>query len=151
MIKYEELRADIDHYLMERFKYRKSLVCLTVDSIISTRRNSRVNLYLLIRRVSRMRAIRCSEPTVIPIIFFYIKINSFTENRLASYQYFPIILNCNFVRLSNIILFNCYCNKAYKSFCVMSYFKKKDFLIKFQRFSLRENNHQHLVLLFLFP
>ena len=28
MIEYEELRADIDRYLMERFKYRKSLVCL---------------------------------------------------------------------------------------------------------------------------
>ena len=56
MIKYEELRANIDRYLMERFKYRKSLVCLTMDNIISTRRNSRVNLYLLIRRVSCMKA-----------------------------------------------------------------------------------------------
>jgi len=40
MIEYEELRADIDHYLMERFRYRKSLVRLTVDNIISTRRNN---------------------------------------------------------------------------------------------------------------
>lgn len=51
MIEYEELRTDIDCYLMERFKYRKSLVCLTVDNIITTRRNSRVDLYLRIRRV----------------------------------------------------------------------------------------------------
>ena len=51
MIEYEELRADIDHYLMERFKYRKSLVRLTVDNIVTTRRNSRVNLYLRIRRI----------------------------------------------------------------------------------------------------
>ena len=51
MIEYEELRAEIDHYLMERFKYRKSLVCLTVDNVIDTRRNSRVDLYLRIRRI----------------------------------------------------------------------------------------------------
>ena len=51
MIEYEELRADTDRYLMGRFKYRKSLVRLTVDNIIATRRNSRVDLYLRIRRV----------------------------------------------------------------------------------------------------
>ena len=51
MIEYEELRADIDSYLMERFKYRKSLVRLTVDNIITTRRNSRVDLYLRIKRI----------------------------------------------------------------------------------------------------
>ena len=51
MIEYEELRAEIDRYLMERFKYRKSLVCLTVDNVIDTRRNSRVDLYLRIRKV----------------------------------------------------------------------------------------------------
>lgn len=51
MIEYEELRNDIDRYLMERFKYRKSLVWLTVDNIIATRRNSRVDLYLRIRKV----------------------------------------------------------------------------------------------------
>lgn len=51
MIEYEELRKDIDHYLMERFKYRKSLVRLTVDNIIVTRRNSRIDLYLRIRRI----------------------------------------------------------------------------------------------------
>lgn len=51
MIEYEELRADIDRYLMGRFKYRKSLVRLTVDNIIATRRNSQVDLYLRIRRV----------------------------------------------------------------------------------------------------
>lgn len=36
MIEYQELRNDIERYLMERFKYRKSLVCLTVDNIIAT-------------------------------------------------------------------------------------------------------------------
>lgn len=51
MIEYEELRADIDRYLMGRFKYRKSLICLTVDSVIATRRNSQVDLYLRIRRI----------------------------------------------------------------------------------------------------
>ena len=51
MIEYEEIKADIDRYLMERFKYRKSLVRLTVDYIITTRRNSRVDLYLRIRKV----------------------------------------------------------------------------------------------------
>lgn len=50
MIEYEGLRDDIDRYLMERFKYRKSLVRLTVDNVIATRRNSRVDLYLRIRR-----------------------------------------------------------------------------------------------------
>lgn len=51
MIEYEELRADIERYLMERFKYRKSLIWLAVDNIIVTRRNSRVDLYLRIRKV----------------------------------------------------------------------------------------------------
>lgn len=51
MIEYEELRADIDRYLMERFKYRKSLVRLTVDNVITTRRNNRVDLYLRVRKV----------------------------------------------------------------------------------------------------
>lgn len=54
MIEYEELRADIDHYLMERFKYRKSLVYLTIDNVISTRRNSRIDLYLRIRKVKSL-------------------------------------------------------------------------------------------------
>ena len=35
MIEYEELRNEIDRYLMEGFKYHKSLVCLTVDNIIA--------------------------------------------------------------------------------------------------------------------
>ncbi len=51
MIEYEELRADIDRYLMERFKYRKSLVRLTIDNAIIPRRNSRIDLYLRIRRI----------------------------------------------------------------------------------------------------
>lgn len=51
MIEYKELKTDIDRYLMERFKYRKSLVRLTMDNIIATRRNSRADLYLRIRRI----------------------------------------------------------------------------------------------------
>ncbi len=51
MIEYEELKTDIDHYLMEHFKYRKSLAITTVDNIITTRRNSRIDLYLRIRKV----------------------------------------------------------------------------------------------------
>ena len=54
MSEYEELRADIDRYLMERFKYRKSLVRLTVDNVITTRRNSRIDLYLRIRRIESL-------------------------------------------------------------------------------------------------
>ena len=54
MIEYEELRADIDRYLMERLKYRKSLVCLTIDNVIATRRNSRIDLYLRIRKVESL-------------------------------------------------------------------------------------------------
>lgn len=54
MIEYEELRADIDRYLMERLKYRKSLVSLTIDNIITTRRNSRIDLYLRIRKVESL-------------------------------------------------------------------------------------------------
>ena len=50
MIEYEELRADTDRYLMERFKYRKSLVYLTIDNVITTRRNSRIEMYLRIRK-----------------------------------------------------------------------------------------------------
>ena len=54
MIEYEELRADIDRYLMERFKYHKSLVYLTIDNIVTTRRNSRIDLYLRIRKVESL-------------------------------------------------------------------------------------------------
>lgn len=51
MNEYEEIRKEIDSYLMKRFKYRLSLVYLTPDNIIVTRRNKRVDLYLRIRRV----------------------------------------------------------------------------------------------------
>ena len=54
MIEYEELRNDIDRDLMERFKYRKSLVCLTIDNVIATRRNSRIDLYLRVRKVESL-------------------------------------------------------------------------------------------------
>ena len=54
MIEYEELRTDIDRYLMERFKYHRSLVYLTVDNVIATRRNSRIDLYLRIRKAKSL-------------------------------------------------------------------------------------------------
>ncbi|MFV0310340.1 MAG: GNAT family N-acetyltransferase [Dysgonomonas sp.] len=54
MNEYEEIRKEIDIYLMERFKYRLSLVYLTPDNIITTRRNSRIDLYLRIRRVESL-------------------------------------------------------------------------------------------------
>ena len=54
MNEYEEIRKEIDIYLMERFKYRRSLVHLTPDNIIATRRNSRVDLYLRIRRIESL-------------------------------------------------------------------------------------------------
>lgn len=59
MIEYEELRNDIDRYLMERFKYRKSLVCLTIDNVIATRRNSRIDLYLRVRKVESLFPPNC--------------------------------------------------------------------------------------------
>lgn len=51
MNEYEEIRNEIDIYLMERFKLRVSLVYLTFDNVVTTRRNKRVDLYLRIRRV----------------------------------------------------------------------------------------------------
>lgn len=51
---YEEIRKEIDNYLMKRFKYRLSLVYLTFDNVITTRRNSRIDLYLRIRRVESL-------------------------------------------------------------------------------------------------
>ena len=54
MIEHEELRNNIDRYLMERFKYRKSLVSLTIDNVIITRRNSRIDLYLRVRKIESL-------------------------------------------------------------------------------------------------
>ncbi|MDR1582671.1 MAG: GNAT family N-acetyltransferase [Prevotellaceae bacterium] len=54
MNEYKEIRKEIDTYLMKRFKYRLSLVSLTSDNIITTRRNSRVDLYLRIRKVKSL-------------------------------------------------------------------------------------------------
>ncbi|MFC4675609.1 GNAT family N-acetyltransferase [Dysgonomonas termitidis] len=51
MNEYEVIRQEIDNYLMERFKYRLSLVYLTPDNIVVCRRISRVDLYLRIRKV----------------------------------------------------------------------------------------------------
>jgi len=50
MNEYEEIREAIDIYLMKQFKYRRSLVYLTTDNVITTRKNSRIDLYLRIRR-----------------------------------------------------------------------------------------------------
>lgn len=54
MNQYEEIRKEIDIYLMKRFKYRLSLVYLTPDNVINTRRNSRIDLYLRIRKVESL-------------------------------------------------------------------------------------------------
>lgn len=54
MNEYEEIRKAIDAYLMKRFKYRLSLVRLTLDNIVTTRRNSRIDLYLRIRRIKSL-------------------------------------------------------------------------------------------------
>lgn len=54
MNEYEEIRNEIDSYLMKRFKYRLSLVYLTPDNVVITRRNSRIDLYLRIRRVESL-------------------------------------------------------------------------------------------------
>lgn len=50
----ETIRKEIDSYLMKRFKYRVSLIYLTPDNIIVCRRNSRVSLYLRIRRIESL-------------------------------------------------------------------------------------------------
>ncbi len=54
MNEYEEIRKAINIYLMERFGYRRSLVYLTPDNIVTTRRNSRIDLYLRIRKVESL-------------------------------------------------------------------------------------------------
>jgi hypothetical protein len=54
MNEYEEIREAIDMYLMERFKYRRSLVGLTPDNVVTTHRNSRIDLYLRIRRMESL-------------------------------------------------------------------------------------------------
>lgn len=51
MNEYEEIRQAIDNYLLERFKYRLSLVYMTPDNIVITRSNKRIDLYLRIRKV----------------------------------------------------------------------------------------------------
>lgn len=54
MNEYEKIREVIDMYLMKRFKYRRPLVYLTPDNIITTRKNSRIDLYLRIRRMKSL-------------------------------------------------------------------------------------------------
>ncbi|MDU1906605.1 MAG: GNAT family N-acetyltransferase [Dysgonomonas sp.] len=54
MNEYEAIRKEIDIYLIKRYKYRQSLVYLTPDNIVTTRRNSRVDLYLRIRKVESL-------------------------------------------------------------------------------------------------
>jgi len=51
---YEEICKAIDIYLMKRFGYRRSLVYLTLDNIVTTRRNGRIDLYLRIRKVESL-------------------------------------------------------------------------------------------------
>ncbi|MDR2919917.1 MAG: GNAT family N-acetyltransferase [Tannerella sp.] len=59
MNEYEEIRKEIDAYLMKRFRYRSSLVSLTPDNIVTTRRNSRIDLYLRIRKVESLFPSNC--------------------------------------------------------------------------------------------
>ena len=54
MNKYETISEAIDIYLMKRFKYRRSLVYLTPDNIVTTRKNSRIDLYLRIRKIESL-------------------------------------------------------------------------------------------------
>jgi len=54
MSEYEEIRKEIDIYLMRQFKYRLPLVYLPPDNVINTRRNSRVDLYLRIRKIESL-------------------------------------------------------------------------------------------------
>jgi len=50
MIEYEELRSEIGFHQVER-KISKNLIRLTVENVITTRGNSRIDLHLRIRRV----------------------------------------------------------------------------------------------------
>lgn len=59
MNEYEEIRKEIDIYLMEQFKYCLSLVYLTPDNIIVSRRNSRVDLYLRTQRIESLFPSHC--------------------------------------------------------------------------------------------
>ena len=59
MNEYKAVRIEIDMYLMKRFKYRRSLVYLTPDNIVTTRRNSRIDLYLRIRKVKSLFPSNC--------------------------------------------------------------------------------------------
>lgn len=54
MNEYEEIQKAIDIYLMKRFRYSRSIVYLTFDNIVTTRRNSRIDLYLRVRRVESL-------------------------------------------------------------------------------------------------
>lgn len=59
MNEYEEVRTEIDIYLRKRFKYRLSLVSLTPDNIVTTRKNNRIDLYLRIRRMQSLFPPNC--------------------------------------------------------------------------------------------
>lgn len=86
MIEYEELRGNIDCYLMKRLMHRKPLVCLTVNYIIVTRRNGCVNLYLRIRRIeSRFSFIRFLKEVVYKKT--YILSASISQVSSSSYKY----------------------------------------------------------------
>lgn len=54
MNEYEEIREAIDIYLMKRINYHLSLVSLTSDNIVTTRKNSQIDLYLRIRRIESL-------------------------------------------------------------------------------------------------
>lgn len=78
MNEYEAIREAIDIYLMKRFKYRLSLVRLTPDNIVITRRNSRIDLYLSIRRIE----------SIFPPDFLIIARISFKKERIGHGSHF---------------------------------------------------------------
>lgn len=82
MNEYEEMRTEIDNYLMERFKYHLSLLYLTPDNIIVCRQNSRVGLYLRIRKVK----------SLLPPYCFIIARICFSKERAGHGTYFVSFL-----------------------------------------------------------
>jgi len=51
MNKFEEIRKEVEMYLMERFKYRQPFVYLTISNVVATRQRVKIDLYLRICRI----------------------------------------------------------------------------------------------------
>lgn len=73
----------MDYYLMKRFRYRVSLVHLTPDNIVTTRRNSWIDLYLRIRRVE----------SLFPSDYLIIARISFSKERIGNGTHFVRFLS----------------------------------------------------------